>query len=66
MSSYLDIIIETAKETAIEMIKSGIPVSDVTNQLSKKFGNANTRFIMSDIALDLGMENETKQYLSKF
>ena len=36
----LDIIIETVKETAIEMIKSGASANDVAKQISNKFGNA--------------------------
>jgi len=62
----LEIIVETVKETAIEMIKSGIPANDVAIQISNKFGNTNARLIMADIAIDLGMINETKKYLSKF
>jgi polysaccharide deacetylase 2 family uncharacterized protein YibQ len=62
----LEMIIETVKETAIEMIKAGTSANDVATQIANKFGNANARLIMTDIALDLGMKNEAKQYLSQF
>ncbi|WP_394749546.1 hypothetical protein [Spongiimicrobium salis] len=62
----LEIIIETVKETAIEMIKTGASANEVATQIANKFGNANARLIMTDIAIDLGMIDESEQYLSQF
>jgi hypothetical protein len=62
----LEMIIETVKETAIEMVRMGTSLNDVAIEMSDRFGNEITRLIVADIALDLGMNNEAKEYLSKF
>jgi hypothetical protein len=62
----LEMIIETVKETAIEMVRMGTSLNDVAIEMSNRFGNEITRLIVADIALDLGMNNEAKEYLSKF
>jgi len=62
----LEMIIETVKDTAIEMVKLGNSLNDVASQMADKFGNEIARLVIVDIALDLGMNNEAKEYLSKF
>lgn len=57
---------EVVKETAKHMIKSGYKANQVADAIASKFGNAVARLIMVDIALDLGMVEESKKYLSRF
>lgn len=57
---------EALKETAKEMIKAGYNGNQVVDAIASKFGNAVARLIMVDIALDLGMVEQSKKYLARF
>ena len=57
---------ELVKETAKQMIKAGYTGNQVATAISSKFGNAIARLIMVDIALDLGMVEQSKRYLARF
>ena len=64
--NFIEMIIETAKETTKEMILAGTSSKEVFNSLANKFDNTTARMIMVDIALDLGKEKEAKEYLASF
>ena len=57
---------ETAKEATLKMMNMGANSEMIFKVLSYKFNNEFARMIMVDIALDLGMEKEAKQYLAQF
>lgn len=57
---------EAIKETAKEMIVMGATGTQVAEIIAGKFGNTIARLIMVDIALDLGLKAEAKQYLARF
>lgn len=57
---------ETAKEITLKMMNIGANSQMIFKVLSSKFNMEFARMIMVDIALDLGMEKEAKQYLAQF
>lgn len=57
---------EVIKATAVEMIKAGYTGTQIATAIGSKFGNGVARLIMADIALDLGMTEQTKRYLARF
>ena len=57
---------EVIKATAIEMMKAGYTGSQIATAIGSKFGNGIARLIMADIALDLGMTEQTKRYIARF
>jgi len=59
-------ITEVVKETAKQMIKAGYNGNQVAEAIASKFGNGVARLIMVDIALDLGMVEQSKKYLARF
>lgn len=59
-------ITEVIKATAVEMMKAGYNGSQIATAIGSKFGNGVARLIMADIALDLGMTEQTKRYLANF
>ena len=59
-------IAEVVKETAKQMIKAGYKGNQVAEAIASKFGNGVARLIMVDIALDLGMVEQSKKYLARF
>lgn len=58
-------ITEIIKATAIEMMKVGYTGSQIATAIGSKFGNGVARLIMADIALDLGMTEQTKRYIAR-
>ena len=61
----METITTAIKETAKEMMSNGINGYEVAKAIASKFGNATARLIMISIALDMGKENEVKQYLAQ-
>lgn len=61
-----NILINSLKETAIEMVKQGATIMQCAETIGKLIGNDIARLIMCDIALDLGKKEEVKKYLATF
>jgi len=61
----LENITTAIKDTAKEMILSGISANEVAKTIANKFDNSIARLIMIDIALDLNMTTETKKYIAQ-
>ena len=66
MESLVEVILESAKETTIEAIKSGASAEECFEFLSSKFDDATARMILIDIGLDLGIKKEVKEYVAGF
>jgi len=64
--SQINILTKTVKETAKQMMYAGYTGTQVATAIGSKFGNSFARLIMADIALDLGMVEQTKRYISRF
>lgn len=62
----METIVNAMKETAIEMMTSGVSGMQVAKAIAEKFGNEVARLIMCDIALDRGMKTEVENYLNSF
>lgn len=65
-NEQIQALTEVVKETAKSMISAGYTATQVAEAIAAKFGNAIARLIMMDIALDLGMVEQTKRYAARF
>jgi hypothetical protein len=65
-TAQIQTLTEVIKVTAIEMMKAGYTGTQIATAIGSKFGNGVARLIMADIALDLGMAEQTKRYIARF
>jgi len=59
-------ILKAIKNTVLELKSKGISFNDIANVIAKHLSPEVARLVMIDLALDLGMEKETSEYLNKF